>query len=70
MATSDIRTTTVLPIVNQEKKYYTCHNCQKSCLRGDPSLIRADGNIYHKTCFKCDVGYFAFVYSTKPFYIY
>ncbi|KAI9481463.1 MAG: hypothetical protein EXX96DRAFT_214785 [Benjaminiella poitrasii] len=37
-----------------EESEYKCHNCQILCKRGDPSLIRAIGNIYHQQCFRCD----------------
>ncbi|KAI9277455.1 hypothetical protein BY458DRAFT_106720 [Sporodiniella umbellata] len=33
---------------------YICYHCQKQCTRGDPSLIRAAGRLYHKQCFQCD----------------
>lgn len=35
--------------------HYRCHCCKIQCKRGDPSLIRANGNIYHKQCFRCHV---------------
>ncbi|KAI8346377.1 hypothetical protein EDC96DRAFT_521501 [Choanephora cucurbitarum] len=42
------------PLRNSPSIDYVCHNCQKNCVRGDPSLIRAVGQLYHKDCFKCD----------------
>ncbi|CAO0793612.1 unnamed protein product [Mucor circinelloides] len=35
--------------------HYRCHCCKIQCKRGDPSLIRANGNIYHKQCFRCHI---------------
>ncbi|KAI8068850.1 hypothetical protein BDF21DRAFT_108422 [Thamnidium elegans] len=40
--------------LEQVRFEYKCYNCQKPCIRGDPSLIRAVGNLYHKQCFKCN----------------
>lgn len=41
--------------LEQVQSDYRCYSCQKPCIRGDPSLIRAVGNLYHKQCFKCNV---------------
>jgi hypothetical protein len=58
--------TSAILSIDKKQQVYSCHNCQKSCLRGDPSIIRAVGNIYHKTCFKCDVGlFFFYIYLYK-----
>ncbi|KAI8340036.1 hypothetical protein BC941DRAFT_239349 [Chlamydoabsidia padenii] len=37
---------------HQQTRY--CHSCQQPCLREDPSLIRALGEVYHYDCFTCE----------------
>ncbi|KAI8988399.1 hypothetical protein BDF20DRAFT_855501 [Mycotypha africana] len=34
---------------------YRCYRCKIVCKKGDPNVIRAVGNIYHRQCFRCDV---------------